>query len=124
MAARLRGLECLAACAAHAMEKKRGPRRLPKKNTLVVERVPLLKSTAFTLMVKRFQTRLVGAIKFMVNESFRMVQADALSTPWQQEAELWTLQAQVDHLGFQDVVCSQCRQHFRGRRFANRIGGS
>ena len=43
----------------------------------------------------------------MVNESFRMVQADALSRPWQiwqQEAELWTLQAQVDHLGFHDVA--------------------
>ena len=65
-------------------------------------------------MVKRFQTLLVGAVKLMVNESFRMVQADALSRPWQQKAELWTLQAQVDHLGFHDVVCSQCRQHFWG----------
>ena len=94
-----------------------------KKNTLVVESTSnqIYRIHSYGEKVPNLAC---WSRKIHGQRSFRMIHADALSTPWQQEAELWTLQAQVDHLGFQDVVCSQCRQHFRGRRFANRIVGS
>ena len=91
-----------------------------KKNTLVVERYLELNLPHSLLWWRGFQTLLVGAVKFMVNESFRMVQADALSRPWQiwqQEAELWTLQAQVDHLGFHEVAVQPVQAALSGAAF-------